>query len=181
MVMQRVAVVGATGSGKTSFAAALAEVLGVPHVEVDAIHWQPGWQPKPVDEFRADVAAVVAADGWVTDANYSQVRDIVWDRADTVVWLNFRLPTMFWRLLRRSLARIVTREPLWNGDRESIRTTFFSKDSLFVWQWTSYRRLRCRYGALFADPAHTHLSRIVLHTPRQASDWLGRVGAGLAD
>ena len=86
--VRRVAVVGNSGSGKTSLGRELARRLAVPFVELDAIHHQPGWRPLPKDEFRRRIAAVVADDGWVIDGNYSGVQDLVWDRADTVIWFD---------------------------------------------------------------------------------------------
>jgi adenylate kinase family enzyme len=86
--VRRVSVVGNSGSGKSTVAAALAAALGVPHLELDGVFHQPGWEPLPADSFRAVVAAAVAGDGWVLDGNYSAVRDLVWARADTVVWLD---------------------------------------------------------------------------------------------
>ena len=86
--MRRVSVVGSSGSGKSTVAARLAEQLGVPHTELDAINHQPNWTPLPHEEFRRRVTEITAGAQWVVDGNYSTVRDIVWDRADTVVWLD---------------------------------------------------------------------------------------------
>jgi len=65
--VKRVVVVGVTGVGKTTFAAALSERLGVPHIELDALYWQPHWTPLDRDEFRARIATEVARDGWVIE------------------------------------------------------------------------------------------------------------------
>jgi predicted kinase len=83
-----VSVVGNSGSGKSTMAAALARRLGVPHVELDGLKDQPGWTELPRDEFAARVRTTIAGDGWVIDGNYSDVRDEIWQRADTVVWLD---------------------------------------------------------------------------------------------
>jgi hypothetical protein len=75
MDLRRVTVVGTSCSGKTTFATALAAALDVPQIELDALHWQPNWVEAPAEVFRADVAAAVAAERWVSDGNYSVVRD----------------------------------------------------------------------------------------------------------
>ncbi len=93
--LRRIVVVGTSGSGKTTMAARLAEGLGLPHVELDAIHWGPGWTPLAVEEFRERTAEALAGEAWSTDGNYSGVRDIVWSRADTLVWLDYALPVVF--------------------------------------------------------------------------------------
>jgi adenylate kinase family enzyme len=64
MDLRRVDVVGSSRSGKTPFAASLARLLQVPHIELDALHWRPGWIAAPPDEFRAAVAAATSAEGW---------------------------------------------------------------------------------------------------------------------
>jgi adenylate kinase family enzyme len=87
-------VIGSARSGKTTFAGALAQRLGVPHVELDALHWQPGWVETPADELRERVAAALGGDGWVVDGNYgSRLGTSVLDQADEVVWLDLPLST----------------------------------------------------------------------------------------
>ncbi len=73
----RISVVGNTGSGKTTLAAELADMLGCPHIELDALHWGPDWTPQPVDIFRDRVRQATAGERWVVDGNYSRVRDII--------------------------------------------------------------------------------------------------------
>ena len=92
----RIAVVGTSGSGKTTVARELARRLGVPHVELDALFHGPGWTETPVEEFRRRVASTTEGSGWVMDGNYeSSLGDLVLERADTVVWLDLpcRLPS----------------------------------------------------------------------------------------
>ncbi len=168
---QRAAVVGVTGSGKTTLAEALAARLGVPHVEMDALNWQRGWQPIERAEFRRRVDAATAAPGWVTDGNYREVRDLVWGRAQALIWLDFPLWVNLWRLLQRSLHRIITREELWNGNRESVRGQFFSRDSLFVYAVRSRRGLRQNIRRALEDE-YLHLQVIHLASPRAADRWL---------
>lgn len=174
--MRRVSVVGSTGTGKTTYARRLARILGVPHTELDAIVWQPNWTLLPPDEFRAQVAEQIAAPGWVVDGNYggAQVRPMVWSLADTIVWLDFSLPVIYRRLLRRTLDRIRDGQELWpgTGNRETIRNAFFSRESLFWWALKTYWRRRRSYTALFARPEYAHATRLRFRTPAEADRWL---------
>ena len=172
---KRIAVVGTTGSGKTTLAREVARRLGYPHIELDALHWEPNWTEAPLDVFRARVDAALRGETWVVDGNYSQVRDTVWSRADTVVWIDYALPVIFWRLWWRTLKRIVTREELWGGNRENARNVFFSRDSLFLWVLTSRPRHRRDYPLLLKKPEYAHLQLIHLHSPRETDQWLSEI------
>src|SRR2546426_6462918 len=142
----RVSVVGSTGSGKTTVARELARRLGVPHVELDALNWGPSWTMVPVDVFKERVARAVVGDGWVIDGNYGGrgAGDLVWPRADTVIWLDPPLHVIFARLFKRALRRIRSREEVWpgTGNRETYRNQFLSRESLFIWALRTYWRRR---------------------------------------
>lgn len=171
--MQRISVVGTSGSGKTTLARALAERLGCYHIELDALHWGPNWELPTIEGFQTAVtAAINQHDQWVIDGNYSKARDIVWPRADTVVWLDYPLPLILWRLLFRTLRRTLTREELWRGNRETFRQAFFSRDSILWWAIKTYPRRRREYPALFARPEYAHLETVRLRSPQQTRAWL---------
>jgi adenylate kinase family enzyme len=168
---QRISVVGTSGSGKTTMARRLAERLGFEHVELDSLHWGPDWTPTPRELFRERVAEALGGRTWTTDGNYSSVRDIVWNRADTVVWLDYSLDVVMGRVIQRTIRRSALREELWNGNRESIGTSFLSRDSIILWAFNSYRRRKREYPVLFAQPEHAHLRVLRLKSPRGAEEW----------
>jgi adenylate kinase family enzyme len=170
--LRRVAVVGVTGSGKTTFAAALAAALDLVHIELDALHWEPNWVMADTAVFRDRVQRAVSADRWVADGNYTRVRDLVWERIDTVVWLDYSFPVAFGRLLRRTFGRIRSGEELWAGNRERWRDHFVSRDSLLLWAIRTYPKLRRTYPALLASERYRHLRVVRLRTPAQAERWL---------
>lgn len=158
--MRRVSVVGTSGSGKTTVSRKLAAALDVPMLELDGVFHQPGWTPLPVAAFRHAVEEFIArSDGWVVDGNYGAVRDLVWARADTVVWFDLPRHEVMRRLSWRTVRRGVLRAELWNGNRESLRN-FLSRDperSILVWAWTTHRRKQDRYRAAVHDPAWSHV------------------------
>ena len=170
---QRINVVGVTGSGKTTLARRLAQRLDMPHVELDELFWGPDWTETPDEIFIERVRQALAGERWVVDGNYSRIRDIIWARADAIVWLDYSFPCVFARLFRRSAGRIFTQEALWHGNREGWRN-FASRDSIFLWQIKSYRRKRRQYLALMQRPEYAHLTFIHLTSPTQTEAWLGR-------
>ncbi len=172
---RRVVVVGNSGSGKSTLASRLAERIDAPHIELDALDWQPNWSEAPWDVFRERVAAVLTGDRWVVDGNYSRVRDLTWGRADTVIWLDYPLPLILVRLTRRTIRRVALRQELWNGNRENLRTWLFSRDSLYVWAVTTHQRRKREFLAQLADPAYAHLRAMRFRSPRAAGKWLAAV------
>lgn len=96
--MTRYVVVGTSGSGKTTLARQIALRLEIPHIELDALHWQPGWVGATPEAMRKRVETAIAAPAWVLDGNYSKVRDVVWQRATHLIWLDYSFPLVFWRI-----------------------------------------------------------------------------------
>ena len=153
------AVIGNTGSGKTTFAQALARRLGVPHVELDALHWQSGWVMTPTEDVQARVAEVLAGEGWVIDGNYgATLGTTVLEQSDRVVWLDPPFAVTFWRLLRRTARRIHSRESLWETTNiETFRGAFLSRDSILWYLLKTYRHRRRRCAELADAYAHVRL------------------------
>ena len=165
--MQRISVVGNTGSGKTTVAKAIAAKLGLPHLELDGVFHQADWQPLDTDEFRRIVSEFTAAEGWVVDGNYSAVNDIVWAGADTVIWLDPPRHRVMRQLVPRTLRRMATGAELWNGNRERWRYLFRREESVLLYAWTNHRTLRARYESALADPENSHLTFVRLRTPEE--------------
>ena len=167
----RLAVIGTSGAGKTTFARQAAARLGCPHVELDALHWMPGWQERPVEELQTLAASATAGPCWVVDGNYSSVREIVWSRATTIVWLDFSRATILRRIIWRTLKRVLTREQLWNGNRENLRA-LFSKESMILWSFNTFAKNRRIYTALQGSNRYPGLHWHILRSPRAAQAFL---------
>lgn len=177
MRMQRVVVVGTSGSGKTTVAAKIAETLGLKHIELDAIHWQENWTELPDDEFREQVAKAIRVDGWVADGNYKPVRDLLWRRADTLVWLDLSFRVVFWRVMKRTLRRVWTREELWNGNKEDL-SALFGRYAMPVWVIRTYWRRKRDYPEIISQPEYSHLRLVHLKTVGETRGWLDGLKAG---
>lgn len=168
----RIWVVGPCGSGKSTVAARLAAALGIAPTHLDEIHWRPGWIEAPPAEEAAALAEVVARPAWVVDGNYGRLRGPHLDAVDLFVWLDLRLATTLPRLLRRCLVRALRREPCCNGNYESLRMTFLSKDSLLLWALTTDARRRRQLTRQLRRRPHVRL-----RSQAAIEAWLRR-GAG---
>jgi adenylate kinase family enzyme len=174
--MQRIAIVGTTGSGKTTLSRQIAEKIGLRCCELDAIHWQPNWTELDSDSLQQRVSTIVDQDRWIIDGNYESVRSMIWERADTILWLDYPFPIVFSRLLKRTVRRAVTQEDIWSGNRESMRRTL-SRESILLWCVKTYAMRRRQYAESIANPAHGHLQVIRFRHPREVEAWLATLAS----
>jgi adenylate kinase family enzyme len=182
--MRRVAVVGSSGVGKTTLAEQVAEQLGVPVIELDALMHGPDWTPTPTPEFRAVVTNAIAeadtaSDGWVIPGNYRNVADITQRRADTIVWLDLPRRVSIWRLFKRSVRRSVTREVVWGGNRESL-ADLMSRDpnrNVLLWAWRSHPLYQEVYASYISGDFWAHATVHRLRTRADVEAFTERLGA----
>lgn len=172
--VSRVNVVGSSGSGKSTFGRALAEKLGHPYIETDAVYWRENWTEPPDDEFFADLEAALAADCWVLDGNYSRTVPIKWRRVEMVVWLDLPYWLILYQVISRTLRRSIRQEELWAGNRESLYKAFLQKDSVIYWSLTNLARMRRGYSAAMASDRFSHIHFVRLRSRREASEFLAQ-------
>lgn len=168
----RIAVVGTTGSGKSTLAENIAHRLHIPHVELDALYWQPNWKESPWEVMRERVEDFTRGPAWVTDGNYSFCRDIIWSRTQAVIWLDYPLLLILWRLWWRTWQRALQHEILWGTNYERLWPQFSSRDSIFWWAIQNYDRRRKNNTALFAASEYAHLEKFHFKSPRETEVWL---------
>ncbi|WP_174566908.1 hypothetical protein [Nocardia crassostreae] len=179
VAVRRISVVGTSGSGKSSLARGIARRLGIPHVELDAIHHQAGWTAMGEAEFRAAVGERIAGDAWVVDGNYhGKLGDLVWRRADAVIWLDLPRSLVMWQIVTRTVGRWVFRRELWNGNRERLRDMFSldPEQSVILWAWTTHARNRERYLRAQRDPTYGHIEFIRVRSRREGAAVLAGLG-----
>ena len=173
--MWRIVVVGSSGSGKSTLAHELSTRLAVPHVDLDALHWGPDWTSTPTEILRPRVEAAISGDAWVVSGNYSALRDSIWPRADTLIWLDYPMPVVMLQVVRRTIRRCITKELLWSNNVETWQKSFFCGDSIIVWAWTTWRKPRRDYPKLFRSPLYQGIRKYRFASPKQTQAWLRRV------
>jgi len=165
----RIVVVGTSGAGKTTLAKTIAATLTIPHIELDALEWGPGWKSLSdtnPNEFARRVTNATAGDAWVTDGNYGPVRELVWRRATHLVWLDYNRPIIMARVIRRSLVRVVFRTELWSGNVERWRHLLRPSHPI-RWAWSTWRERRAELEALLAQGEQAHL---IVHRIRRPAE-----------
>ena len=170
--MDRIAIIGTSCSGKTTLARKLSYILHIPHIELDSLFWKKNWQIEEREFFRRKVAQAVEQDTWVIDGNFSIVRDIVWKRADTIIWLNYPFHVIFLQALVRSIKRIITKEKLFADNVETFKQTFFSKNSILYWIIISHSDYKKTYIGLLR---HSNKEVVILKSTREKNDYVRKL------
>lgn len=175
---RRILVTGSSGAGKSTLRATISTTLHLPTVEIDSLHHGPNWTSRPT--FAADVDHFTAGPSGVLEWQYSQVRALLLERADTLIWLDHSRWTVTHRVVRRTLRRRIDRIELWNGNHEPpLRTIFTDRDHLIRWSWRIHRTRRRE--AL--DVAHRAGGPLVVRLAGQdqVDTWVGGPLRQLAD
>ncbi len=173
----RINVVGTSGSGKSTLATRLSELLNLPHVELDRLHWQPNWTMASQEEFATKIRAVTADHAWILDGNYSHTTPIKWRRVQLVVWVDLPWFCTVSRVTRRCVRRALTRQEIWpgTGNRESLRKSFLSRESVILWSMTTHGKNRRKYSELMKSPDYADVWFLRLRSPREVDSFLQAV------
>jgi adenylate kinase family enzyme len=158
--VQRVLVVGTAGSGKTTVAGNLARISGLPHIELDALRYERDWREVPVEAFQSLVESITITDCWIIDGNYAAVRELTWNRAQLVVWLDYPLPVVLRRLVIRTLRRLFAGTNTDDRNPERIGR-LLGRHSILLWALRSHSPLRQEYkiAASTPRPSNVRISR----------------------
>ena len=174
--MNKIIVIGTTGSGKSTVAKKLSEILNVPHIQLDFLFWKPNWEQSTDEEFFSKIEKAIDKPRWVVDGNYNRTNHLTWKEADTVIWIDLPFWLTFYQIFKRSLIRAMTREELWEGtgNKESF-LRMFSKDSILIWLFKTYSSNVSRYEERMIDPAYKHINFHRLRSKKEVTTFLKKL------
>ncbi len=153
----------------------------MPHVELDSLYFGPELSTAPLPLLRERTSAAIAGDRWVTDGNKRAVRDLVWPRADTIVWLDYPLGVRLWRLAKRAHRRtflLKAQAAAETGRKTGLLRQLLAAARGVLTALRSHAGQRREYPRMFAEPANQHLAVVRLRSPRATRQWLARATAG---
>jgi adenylate kinase family enzyme len=174
---QRIVVIGTTSSGKSTLAKQIADKFGYQFIELDALYWEENWVPAPLLVFWERVENAVEAERWVIAGNYNSVRHIIWERAQVLIWLDYPFHILFWRLIKRTIHRVFTKELLWgkNVEKGWVHLKVWSPDSLMYWLFKTYWS-RKRETPLWLEQ-YPHLKVFHFKHPKETEEWIRKGGS----
>ena len=174
---RRIVIIGTTSTGKSTLAERIAHRFDLRCIDLDALHWEPGWQEAPLEVFRGRISSAIQSPAWVVAGNYHSARDLVWSQAEAVIWLDYYFPVVFGRLWKRTWRRWWRQELLWGTNRESLwnHLKLWSDESLFKWLFKTYWRRKREIPQLLALPEYGHLKPIRFKTPEETERWLCQI------
>lgn len=175
--MKRINVIGSSGSGKSTFSRKLSEKINYPYLEMDSMFWQSNWVESSNEEFFTKLTEQTSQPTWVLDGNYNRTASIKWAEVDTIIWIDYSFSRTVYQAIKRAIIRSITKKELWEGtgNVESIRKSFFSKQSIILWTLNTYKKNRIRYQKLFKDPNYQHINFIRITNPKMAKNFIKKL------
>jgi len=173
----RINVVGTSGSGKSTFSKLLAERLTIRYIEMDALFWKKDWQQSNDEEFFTKLNDCLDDEHWVLDGNYSRTTPIKWAKVNTIIWLDYSFIRTIYQVTKRSINRALNQKEIWSGtgNKESLKKSFFSRDSIIHWAMITYFNNKRRYQKIMKAEELQHIEFIRLTSPKQTKDFLAKI------
>ncbi len=167
--MKRILVIGVSCSGKTTLGSRLGNKLGIPVFDLDEYFWLPNWKILSEQQFRDKVDELTLASSWIVSGNYYSVASHAWERATDLIWLDYPLRVVLWRGLLRCIKRSVLKQQVCNGNYESFRRHFFTKDSMILWILKTFWRRKREFPKRILQ---YNLNTKIFKSPKECTRWL---------
>jgi adenylate kinase family enzyme len=157
---RRIIIIGTSCSGKSTLAKTLSNKLGIVHYELDHYFWKEHWTESTKEEFTKKVKDIIEEKNWVICGNYSKVREIIWSKATDIIWLDYPFQLVLFRSIKRSFIRSLKKEKVCNGNIETFKQSFFSKESIILWVIKTYKRRKNEYPILLKEFDNKRIFRL---------------------
>jgi len=174
--MQRVMIIGSSGSGKSTIAKKLGEITKLPVIHIDKMYWKPGWELRPMEEVISMVNTAAQADQWIFDGNNSSSFNYRISRADTLIFLDF--PTylcmyrVIWRLIKYKMG--YPRTDMAEGCPERFDWEFIK---FLRWVYNYKRDGRWQNAMELYEQTPDHINKFHLQSRKSVEAFLRKIKA----
>ncbi len=122
---KKIVIVGVSASGKSTFARKIANNIKLPLIHVDTIIWKPGWQPIGNNKTAEILREISSKEEWIIEGYITkEVRTFIFDRADTIIYLDYPPIVATFRYLKRWLKHRKDPRPELEGSPEKFDWEF---------------------------------------------------------
>ena len=168
----KINVVGTSGSGKSTFSKKLSRKINHSYIEMDELHWKSDWIESNTEDFFEKLKKKLSSENWILDGNYFKAQDIKWEKTNQVIFLDLPFWVVFFRVIRRSIFRVIKREKLWHGNKESFVNLFFSKESMILHTIRSFQKNRDRFHELSRSKKYKYIEFVKLKSQKEIDEFL---------
>ncbi len=166
--MLRYLIIGCGGSGKSTLARSVAEICSIPYIDTDSLYWKEGWVLAEDKDVVNQLP--LEADSWAIDGNFVDNRSQVWERADTIVWLDLPPSCILWRITKRNMVWWITRKATWSGNRMPLSRALSGIRHTFK----QISRFREGFPEFLKEYEHKEI--IIFRSQKSCDEWLERLG-----
>lgn len=167
--MEKVAVFGNAGGGKSTLSKQLSEIAGLPLYILDKLQYQPRGVAVPHEDYLRSHQIILEQDRWIIDG-FGSI-DTLWERlnaADTLVFVDLPLYVHSWWVTKRFLTSAIQPPEGYPENSPIIKSALRSYRVL----WLCHQRLTPKYRE-FIDQARSMKQVYHLRSPKQIEQFLG--------
>ena len=101
MNVNKILIIGISGTGKTRLAKMLSDILNIPVIHYDELAWGKDWEEVKTEEVDKKTKEILKKDKWIIEGYINPTAKEKLDNADMVIYLDFKGPSAFWGGLQR--------------------------------------------------------------------------------
>lgn len=164
-------IIGSSCSGKTTLGKRLAKITHAKIIDIDELHWKPNWQSTPSAQLIPKIEKEIWGEPrWIISGNYRETMPTTMPQATCVIWLDYPLTLLLRRMLKRTIIRVITQQEICNGNKETIKGTFFEKNNLFSYTIRTYPKRKQQFPQIIKT--YPHLKFIQIKSPKQLEKFI---------
>ena len=176
-MLDKINIVGCSGSGKTTFGVELGKKIDLDPIEIDQLFWKPNWTETPMEELAEIVTDKISTDRWLLVGNYNRLTELKWKDVDTVIWIDTSYVVTIWQVFWRAMQRSWDKTEIWPGSgcRESFYKAFCTKGSIILWALKMHSGYKRRYEREMKEEKYKHIKFIRLKNRKEMEQYLSKI------